>query len=231
MQNGKLKGFTLIELLVVISIIAILAAILLPSLSTAREKAKQSACANNLRQMMMGIMMYASDYDGSIIPGSEMGSGSPNSIIFAGISGGGQTWWGDLLYPYVNNSKSIYLCPSFPNAKKCAYGWNYGNFGWNYLSPPVGGYGWGTKLGKVECPQDSILIGDAVYSGGVDISENQTEVVYLGPDSNGPSCSGLTYRHSGGANYAFLDGHVKWLDTNWLCVNRGYFTQSCSDNP
>ncbi|MGE5531984.1 MAG: prepilin-type N-terminal cleavage/methylation domain-containing protein, partial [Bacteroidota bacterium] len=55
-------GFTLIELLVVIAIIAILAAILFPVFAKAREKARQSSCLSNVKQMILGVMQYAQDY-------------------------------------------------------------------------------------------------------------------------------------------------------------------------
>ncbi len=57
------KGFTLIELLVVIAIIAILAAILFPVFARAREKARQTSCLSNLKQLSLGVLMYAQDYD------------------------------------------------------------------------------------------------------------------------------------------------------------------------
>ena len=62
------RGFTLIELLVVIAIIAILAAILFPVFAKAREKARQSSCLSNVKQLGLGLMMYAQDYDETYMP-------------------------------------------------------------------------------------------------------------------------------------------------------------------
>jgi len=71
----KLSGFTLIELLVVISIIAVLAAMLMPALSAAREEARKARCTSNLRQVGMGLSMYINDYD-EMLPVAERGFSS-----------------------------------------------------------------------------------------------------------------------------------------------------------
>ena len=75
MFKGKKDGFTLIELLVVIAIVAILAAMLLPALSKAREKARQSVCMNNLKQIGLAVFMYAEDWDGYLMPLGNSGHG------------------------------------------------------------------------------------------------------------------------------------------------------------
>ncbi len=102
----KQTGFTLIELLVVIAIIAILAAILFPVFAQAREKARQTSCLSNTKQMGLAAMQYAQDYDESILP----------SWVAGGPSWGGDGWpglqrWPDLIFPYIK-SVAVYTCPS-----------------------------------------------------------------------------------------------------------------------
>jgi prepilin-type N-terminal cleavage/methylation domain-containing protein len=110
-------GFTLIELLVVIAIIALLAAILFPVFTQAREKARAAACMSNLKQMGAAWMMYAQDYDETFptaAPG-DTPTGSIHAHDCVGIKDRGSYggWIGNLLLPYSKNA-TIFQCPSNP---------------------------------------------------------------------------------------------------------------------
>src|SRR5262249_1944785 len=106
-------GFTLIELLVVIAIIAILAAILFPVFAQAREKARQTACLSNLRQMGMALNMYVQDSDESLPTFSSLGSEAGGPCTYQGFH--------QAILPYEKNTE-IWRCPTKPNAYDIAQG-------------------------------------------------------------------------------------------------------------
>ena len=106
----KRDGFTLIELLVVIAIIAILAAMLFPVFGRAREKARTASCQSNEKQISLGIMMYAQDYDETPCP-----SRSNQDVV-----------WTALVKPYVKNDQ-VFICPSAIDSR---YGEVWSDRGW-----------------------------------------------------------------------------------------------------
>ena len=113
MQKRTPRAFTLIELLVVIAIIAILAAILFPVFAQAREKARQTSCLANEKQIGLGIMQYVQDYDETYPTAYQY----KNNNWAAGTNGsaaGGYTHWTYYILPYVKNDQ-IYQCPSDKN--------------------------------------------------------------------------------------------------------------------
>ena len=111
-SQSSRRGFTLIELLVVIAIIALLAAILFPVFARARENARKSSCANNLKQIGVGFAQYTQDYDESFPYDyyAANGGASSNSDTVNGLALSPFAWTMRIM-PYIKN-KQVYQCPS-----------------------------------------------------------------------------------------------------------------------
>jgi prepilin-type N-terminal cleavage/methylation domain-containing protein/prepilin-type processing-associated H-X9-DG protein len=210
------RGFTLIELLVVIAIIAILAAILFPVFARAREKARQTSCLSNLKQLDLGFQMYVTDYD-EVVPQTEDW----------GTNGGSTYTVPDQFAPYVKNAQ-IWVCPSgsytipwssTPPGGSTWWSTILGNIGYGY-NWRIGRVGWRApmSLGRMKTPTETMILGDAM---NLDLCWNAYRVAYSGVCGWETGAGGCDYnlwpnddntRHNGGSNLAFADGHAKWMN-------------------
>ena len=252
---NKQQGFTLIELLVVIAIIALLAAILFPVFAKAREKARQTACLSNEKQLGLGYLQYSQDYD-ELLPCGDINA-----------AGRG---WASVIYSYVK-SVNVYQCPDDATLNvpaRLSYGEN-GNFEYTTFGPTTNHE---TPLSKFGSPAKTVLLFEISQMGNVDVtklSEGSSNPTGISPTGQGGSTfngggvqlqyaglydtglmggmpvpagygSNPTYcykgplgRHSDGANYLFCDGHAKWARGASISPGQNNDTSgSCGDpNP
>ena len=174
-------------------IIAILAAILFPVFARAREKARQSSCLSNVRQIGTAGAMYFQDYDENLL---HYRHEEPGNTSF---------YWWYKVDPYIANEQ-IWACPSQP-AVSHGYGWAYNYLGW----PGRGGTQTtaAQTLADVTHPAETIMVGEtrarrvAIYA-----PRNASFIEEYVMPRNAHD------RHNGGSNYAFVDGHAKWLTSS-----------------
>lgn len=234
----KASGFTLIELLIVIAIIAILAAVLFPVFARVRENARKAGCLSNLKQIGIGAMQYAQDYDERLF----FWSFDRDDLKAVNPAGTYAQRWPQTLQPYVK-SYQLFRCSSvsqaqtgtsFRMAVSSGTGPQYAcNYEVNTLNPqsintgsPI--YGTGSNSPRVQ-----VIGGDA---GGSPQSYDRTTLVTWedppntimafdktavittayswSPDfDDNLSTSRVAMRHFDGSNWLFCDGHAKWLNS------------------
>ncbi len=203
------RAFTLIELLVVIAIIAILAAMLLPALSAAKQKAWTISCVSNLRQVGLGMKMFA-DENNELYPmsGTRISWGI-NDVVPS--VGSGQRGWMEQIISYTVNT-NVYHCPG--NAQLSAdnqSSFNYFN-GVRAVVIDTGGFG-ALRNTRILFPSAYVLSGDTIdnaqYFNRDDCDKDDYYQNCVGGDDNGtPAVQWKA--HSRGQNLLFTDGHVKW---------------------
>lgn len=203
---SKSRGFTLIELLVVIAIIAILAAILFPVFAKAREKARQTTCLSNEKQLGLGILQYVQDNDETFPCGAVSTVGG---VPTPGSGYGGGAGWGGQIYTYVK-SDAVYSCPDDTGSGSgpiVSYGMNEnltsgathdGN------NTPQGG---ALSIAKCSSPVKTLLLGETTGFGkytAPSVAGEQTSPAITGfpYQGGGTNSAGLNFSGTAGSNYA-----------------------------
>ena len=218
------RGFTLIELLVVIAIIAILAAILFPVFAKAREKARQTSCLSNVRQLTTAIMMYVQDYD-EVFPAAYDYASTPTTARF----------WYAQAEAYMKNGQ-IFDCPSAQVEANPKLAPEYGVNSAVCLLPSTAPHTARRALADVKQVAITILVGDA-RTYYFDYSHLVTPYVWCyvpatssGRDEasydfrgNAVSIADWKDRHNLGLNLGYCDGHAKWVNGSSLMGHPEYW--------
>ncbi|MFM7321270.1 MAG: DUF1559 domain-containing protein, partial [Armatimonadota bacterium] len=214
-------AFTLIELLVVIAIIAILAAILFPVFAQAREKARSIACLSNCRQIGLGLMMYAQDYD-ERSPSADHDSEDAADLY---------PWYAPL-QPYIKND-GVFRCPSVGGTAPEAYAIPLDAAIWSRLRTDYlinGFFSHGLAYASFSTPSEQIVVAERrarwaafdyhawIEPDGHDGGDEAPGSWGRGKlDGSGFALDGMTPdptnigRHQQGSNHVFGDGHAKWM--------------------
>ncbi len=221
-QVGR-RGFTLVELLVVIGIIAVLIAILLPVLNRARKVATRTVCLSNIRQLGLGMRLYATEYRDRVPIGYTSGDLYSNYMLWNRFGPGNYTLMGIADQARVMPAPQTYFCPDETDKR-----WIY-NSSLNRYPPVSGQYtrvGYGTRP-VVTWHLDPIPAGNWPLLAPLQNKALLAEV--LGSRAN--NAYGPARNHGDGVNVAYADGSARWIprgeyeknyaNENWLVPGTG----------
>lgn len=231
-SRRRIYAFTLIELLVVIAIIAILAAILFPVFAQAREKARQTACLSNVKQISLAMLMYSQDYDEVYVAagftpffswqgpnGYDNGASYTSNNPYQGCKGwpcigpNGEATFAARLMPYIKNYQ-VWVCPSANNSTTNGTNWFTPNAKFSVTDPgqkPIS-YWYNVSVSAasqaaIDAPANSGVLGE---TGRVRASYdlNSGRIAY----ARTSKWDDFYRPHGGGSNIGFADGHAKWYN-------------------
>lgn len=205
---NRKTGFTLIELLVTIAIIAIIAAILFPVFARAREKARQTVCMSNLKQLGIAWRMYADDHDETFPLYMCNTRGNMGYCAICPPFAKHPTAWPVAMWPYYKNS-DILVCPSsrevIPQAPHSLI--DRTTTPHSAMSYNTNGMVMERSLAGIPEPSRSVILVCHGWTNG-QLGYRPFKAPWT---SIGWDCASYPRQHNGGANVLFVDGHVKWL--------------------